>query len=298
MNVFFHIGHHKTGTTWLQKGLFAQHPDIHLLSNSSAPWNCKLLQHIIGKSERSFDLGAAQDSLEKLKNKSKPVQVVSAERLSGHPLSGGFDSFLIARRIKMVCPQAKIIIGVRHQFSMLRSLYIQMLKEGFIGSFSDFVGSPSWKRPFFRQDYLEYHYLVTHYQKLFGHENVLVQLYEELNVSPQQWLNDICNFMSIDYYSPDNMHTTVNKTNSKLVSSLLRRNFLRKSEYNLHPLPENISQTLLNSLVADIDAFNDDAQNIKKHGLQLDAFTHSNAVLFEKLGRQNAYSALDAQFLS
>lgn len=74
---------------------------------------------------------------------------MSAERLSGHPLSGGYDSYIIAPRVKKICPQAKIVICERHQFSMLRSIYIKMLKEGFIGGFNEFVSSSSWKRPFF-----------------------------------------------------------------------------------------------------------------------------------------------------
>jgi hypothetical protein len=297
MNVFFHVGHHKTGTTWLQKGLYVQHQDIHLVNRPSAPWDSKLLQQLIGASERSFDVAVARSTLHQSYDVKKKVQLVSAERLSGHPLSGGFDSYIIAERIKKICPQAKIVIGVRHQFSMLRSLYIQMLKEGFIGSFNDFVNSSSWKRPFFRQDYLEYHFLVSRYIELFGKQNVLVKLYEDLSDSPKDWLIELCSFMGIDYIRPDNLDKKTNQSPVDRVIELLHKNYTRKSEYNLHPLPNDTDDSFIESLVAQIKPFDYDTNKLVEAGLRLDAFCQSNSLMFESLGLKNAYYSLDKRLL-
>lgn len=297
MNIVFHVGHHKTGTTWLQKGLYAQHPDIHLLNKPNAPWDSKLLQQLIGASERSFDASVAESALNQSIYLQKKVQLVSAERLSGHPLSGGFDSFIIAQRIKNICPQAKIVIGVRHQFSMLRSLYIQMLKEGFIGGFNDFVSSPSWKRPFFRQDYLEYHHLVSRYIELFGKQNVLVKLYEDLSDSPKDWLIEVCSFMGIDYIRPDNLDKKTNQSSADAVTELLQKNYTRKSEYNLHPLPSNTDDACIKSLVANVKPLAYNTNLLVEAGLRLDAFSQSNSLMFESLGLKNAYYSLDKRLL-
>lgn len=297
MTVFFHVGHHKTGTTWLQKGLYAQHPEIHLLNKPSAPWDSKLLQQLIGASERSFDISVARTFLNQSFDLQKKVQLVSAERLSGHPLSGGFDSYIIAERIKKICPQAKIVIGVRHQFSMLRSLYIQMLKEGFIGSFNDFVNTSSWKRPFFRQDYLEYHHLINCYIELFGKENVLVKLYEDLSGSPKDWLIELCKFMGLKYVRPDNLDRKTNQSPTDAVIALLRKNYTRKSVYNLHPLPSDTDDSYVKSLVANIEPFEYNTNKLVESGLRLDSFYQSNCRMFELLGRENAYSSLDKKLL-
>lgn len=297
MKFVFHIGHHKTGTTWLQKGLYAQHPDIHLLNNPNAPWDSKLLQQLIGASERSFDISVARLALNQSIYLQKKVQLVSAERLSGHPLSGGYDSYIIAQRIKKICPQAKIVICVRHQFSMLRSIYIQMLKEGFIGGFNDFVSSSSWKRPFFRQDYLEYHHLVNCYIELFGKENVLVKLYEDLSESPQDWLIELCKFMGLEYIRPDNLDKKTNQSSANAVTELLHKNYTRKSEYNLHPLPSNTDDSYIKSLVANFQRFEYNTSVLVEAGLRLDAFCLSNSLLFDLLDRENAYCRLDKRLL-
>jgi len=47
MNLAFHIGCHKTGTTWLQQTYFNHHPDIQLLADPSKPWDNPFLRYLV-----------------------------------------------------------------------------------------------------------------------------------------------------------------------------------------------------------------------------------------------------------
>ena len=42
VNIVFHIGHHKTASSWLQEIYFTNHPDINLINNYFEPWNVTL----------------------------------------------------------------------------------------------------------------------------------------------------------------------------------------------------------------------------------------------------------------
>ena len=101
--VAFHLGYHKTATTWLQREILPRHPAIRLFVEGS-PHGSPFLQEIIGRSDRDFDPARARRSFdERVAELAVPddgVVVVSAERLSGHAATGGYDTFRIARRLR------------------------------------------------------------------------------------------------------------------------------------------------------------------------------------------------------
>lgn len=68
--------------------------------------------------------------LEKKSQKGNKIFVMSNERLSGKPHSSGFDSFIIARRIKSIFPKGKMFLMIREQKTFLLSNYFQYLSCG------------------------------------------------------------------------------------------------------------------------------------------------------------------------
>ena len=52
----FHVGMHKTGTTWLQNAYFSKNENFNLLNNSIEPWEDELLKEIISVDEQDFDI--------------------------------------------------------------------------------------------------------------------------------------------------------------------------------------------------------------------------------------------------
>ena len=238
-DVIFHVGHHKTATSWLQSRYFIDHPQINLISNSKAPWDDKLLNYLIGSTQRNFNTSRCikifNDQLQS--DEEDHINMISAERLSGHPFSGGYDSFIIAERIYSCFPKAKIIIVVRNQIDMLRSIYQQLVKEGYLGNFTDFIKSKRWKGTTFSMDFLEYDLLISKYIELFSEKNVLILVYEDLRKNQQMYLNSISSFLNIegiDYRSNDDR---VNKSlkNTQIRAMRLINQF-RKTELNPFPI--------------------------------------------------------------
>lgn len=127
------------------------------------------------------------------------VPVLSSERLSGNPHSGGYDSKTIADRLASTFPNARVLVVIREQTSMLISVYKEYVRSGGAASFRHYVNAPlgSARVPLFRFDYLEYHRLVGYYCDLFGAANVLALPYELLQMQPQTFLSRINEFLSM-----------------------------------------------------------------------------------------------------
>lgn len=121
------------------------------------------------------------------------VPVLSAERLSGNPHSGGYDSKQIAERLAATFPEARVLVVIREQAQMLVSAYKQYVKRGGPGTLEQYATSPSQQLrvPLFDFRFFEYHRLVGYYQSLFGAENVMVLPYELLRAKPLAFLERI-----------------------------------------------------------------------------------------------------------
>jgi sulfotransferase family protein len=109
--------------------------------------------------------------------------VVSLERLSGHPFSGGHDAAQIADRIRETLPDAGVLVVIREQRSMIVATYKQYLKAGGTGTLSQFLEpatTRSARARLFDWRHFEYEHLIRYYHSLYGRERVLVLPYEEL----------------------------------------------------------------------------------------------------------------------
>lgn len=177
--LLIHIGYHKTGTSWLQQFLFKE-PGLGFETylERQEPWPL-----IIKPNSLDFDPSYVASMLPPL----APiyargcVPVISSERLSGSPHAGGYDSKDIADRLKRVFPDARILIVIRNQATILGSIYQQYIKAGGTFRQDDYFVTPEAKLkryPFFDFDYYAYHRLISYYFELFGSDKVLVLPYE------------------------------------------------------------------------------------------------------------------------
>lgn len=237
--IVFHVGLHKTGTTWLPRGYFSEHPEITMLSKSEEPWNDRLLNYLIQTREGKFNPENCRKMLFGLIKKYSQENlnyVISAERLSGHPFSGGYGSFKIADRIKLAFPESKIIIVLRNQEEMLLSVYRQLVLEGYMGKFKDLINSVGWKTPVFSKGFFEYDLLVEKYISLFGKNNILILFFEELKISPNNFVAKINNFINLSSFQPSNINIKAHLTpDIRFIRAQRVVNKFRKSEYNMFP---------------------------------------------------------------
>lgn len=196
MRPLIHIGYHKTGSTWLGRCVF---PDRDA-GFAVAVRPRDLHSAFVGVNPFAFRPEAAREALEpRIRAVRDRVPVLSHERLSGNPHSGGYDSKTIAERLAATFPDARVLVVLREQVSMLVSLYKQYVKRGGAASFERYVGAPPARGPLpaFRHDFLEYHHLVGYYQDLFGAANVLALTYELLRKNPAAFLGRLGDFLEV-----------------------------------------------------------------------------------------------------
>ena len=192
-----HIGYHKTGTSLLQDRLFCRgdlgfqrleddRRQIFQLFVDYAPFERP------GAAQRALLAAARERAAE-----AGQTLVISHERLSGYPASGGFDARLIAERIAVLAPDAKILIAVREQASMIRSYYLQYITDGGDLPFEKFVSRPDprlHRVPGFDARFYEYDACVAEYQRLFGAEKVLTFPFERFRSDGLGLAADIVRF--------------------------------------------------------------------------------------------------------
>ena len=259
-NLLIHIGYHKCASTWLQKKVFSDESTFKLVSKSGSKEELAkaLFMDAYGCLLNSFDMNQASieqkfSEIQDIAESQNKALVISDERLSGNPHAGGFDASIIAKRIAVNFPEAKILIIIREQKSWILSNYFQYLSVG--GSFGIkkyLFTKYDGKISFFSPNHIKYHYLIEHYIELFGSENVLILPYELLQEDADLFTNQICSLCSkpninssIDYSSRRNV------TKNLFVNHYLRffNPFIIKSSVNnyssLYSRPTSILLKLL-----------------------------------------------------
>lgn len=294
MRPLVHIGYHKTGTTWLQKNVFVDEGIGFSLVAGPLPvrfW-------FIGIN--AFDFDPARVRLRfrramKEAGEQNLVPVFSHERLSGSPYAGGHDSKASADRLAATFPEARILITIREQKSMILSVYKQYLRWGGAASFWQFLNvvSGEGRAPVFRYDFFEYHRLIGHYRDLFGAENVLAQPYELLRARPADFLGGITGFLDLPDAEPPSSQSNISPSALSLALKRRANRFLVRDALNPAPLLERpgVNRTLHRAC----RRFDElaPADLLKKHELRWrdfveqqvgDRYVESNALTSELIG--------------
>jgi hypothetical protein len=196
--VLLHIGYHKTGSRWL-RFLFFGNPQ------TGFGWVDKTgpdhpVRRLVGARPFEFDAGQSRAEFDPLLRRIEDdglSPVVSFERFSGNPFSGGYDSKEIADRLAEVFPEARVLVVLREQRSMIVSTYKQYVREGGALPPSKFMRPPtsrSMRVPWFDLRHFEYHHLLAYYRRLFGPDAVLALTYEQFIADPRSFVEGIGRF--------------------------------------------------------------------------------------------------------
>jgi hypothetical protein len=292
--ILIHIGYHKTATTWLQRNLW---------NNSECGFQVYLnrkefKENFIRKHSLDFDAEEFKKHYEdKTLDQSNTIEVISDERLSGSPHTGGHDSKEMADRLYASFPEAKILIVIREQTDMIASSYFQYLKAGGASSLEDYMNPPLKARavPMFDLGYFDYSKLINYYQNLFGNERVLVLLYEEFRDAPKSFCSKIYKFLDLkENLEGLDFRKVVNKKLSLIFAFFIRHinKFFTKTRLNPIAIEANFMTKIFTSLSFFIDRFIPDKvhkklekafrEKIKKKITGL--YTESNQKLNSKLG--------------
>lgn len=213
-----HIGYHKTGSSWLQRAVFPRVRNVSLVPRA------EIRRNILVPSLVAFDAEEARRRL----LEGRPGRVVlSDEELSGNLHTGGLHGAFskeVAERLRACFPDGRVVIFVRNQRTMIASAYKQYIKSGGTRRIERFLapsGSPH-KTPGFALDFLVYDRLVSHYETLFGVENVGVYAYEEIAAQPRQLVAKLAGDLGLELDSEDVSVAPVNRGYRSRTLALLR----------------------------------------------------------------------------
>ena len=134
----------------------------------------------------------------KAARKKSQAAVFSNERLSGGHHTGGHDAIELADRIKLCAPDARILMVVREQRSLLLSLYAQYVKGFGCVSLEEYL-HPTYtthNKELFNPVTLEFDKLATEYMKRF--DEVLILPFELLKSDPAKMIESILEFMGME----------------------------------------------------------------------------------------------------
>jgi hypothetical protein len=195
-SVLVHIGYHKTGTKWL-RGVVFDNPTAGFRWLGKDPADHPV-RRLLMERPLDFDAGALRKAFDPLLADTEAaglVPVVATPSLSGHPFSGGHESKEIADRLRQVLPEARVLIVIREQRSMIASTYKQYVKAGSPSKLSGFLDPPpKWRVPAFNFGHFEYDRLIGYYQSLFGRDAVLTLPYEQFVEDGQTFVQRIAEF--------------------------------------------------------------------------------------------------------
>jgi hypothetical protein len=194
-NVIIHIGYFKTGTTWFQEVFFPKVTNI-VFSNAA---NSSLDDNLILARPYDYSTKTVTRHIDDLfPNEPFKTLVLSRERLSGHPFTGGFDSKVIADKLKSTYPNATIVIFIREQKNAIISTYKEYVKRGGIAPFEKWIYTHERTIPSFQLDYFNYHKHIAYYFNLFGKSKIKVYAYEDFKNKPEVFLKSFSEELNLE----------------------------------------------------------------------------------------------------
>lgn len=291
MRLLFHLGLHKTGSSWLQTVYFQNHPDIIVLNDFHKPWDDPFLKYLIKTPETHFDASTCRHEFELLYQKissngvnDKALYTVSAERLSGHPISGGYDRAQIVRRINEVFPDSRLLLVIRNQPEAITSVFRQIVAEGSTAHIDELFRQESWKSCGFSLAYWDYYEYVDMTRKLFGKNRVEVFCYEHLRSDIDDFLHKLSKSLEISYYKPVKSEEIVNPgLPDRCISTIRRLNHIRQSELNPRPaLKLNTVHRWLYEIIVRVSTLDNSRKSLLSEDLEkkiIEHYTENNRLL-------------------
>ena len=175
---FFHIGFPRTGTTFLQSSIFKQCRNEIFFQKSKVPFFYNW------KPERTNEIyhDITKDIL-----KSK-IFLDTEEEFSGDMFR---DNYEFPRYISEINKNAKIILTIRSQFSIIPSIYNLYIKKGGQLNFDEYL------KLIIKNNKFNFLKLYNEYLNFFKKEQILVLFFEELIESQETYVDKILSFMKI-----------------------------------------------------------------------------------------------------
>ncbi len=219
--MIFHLGFHKTGTSYLQAHVF---PRIRNYNTFSWAECDHIFRSLITDNVAFYQLEETKKRWQALQADSALPSFFSYEEFMGplfYQSSPNLETKV--KRLKQLGTE-KVILSIRNQLGMLDSIYRQYIQKGGVVKSIDFLDADL---RIFNLDYCNYGPIIKYLITEFGRENVLVVMHEELKTDEQSFLAKIESFTGAEIADRTaEMKTTgrgVNRSISNMSIGLLRR---------------------------------------------------------------------------
>lgn len=189
MRVLIHVGYPKTASTWFQESFFPKLNNFRFVEQND------IIKHLINPGALDFNSFKARAFF---LNKYKGNLFLSHENFVGTTHNFGLNGYLTnehANRLKLVFPEAEIIVFIRNQYDIIASSYYQYIFSGGTYSlkrylhtrFEGLYGIAANCHGFF-----EFDKTIKLYEDLFSKEKVSVFLFENFERNNIEFLKLFC----------------------------------------------------------------------------------------------------------
>ena len=272
MTLILHVGASKTASTTLQASFFPRHQGIFFIGKEESARNSikrwlspeveKLMRDIYRK---NLDFHPDRDAV-------RAMVADIRERAGDRPVVNSFEDLC---EFTGVCPfvklqrfqdlfgelgQIKIVMGVREQVGLLRSLYLTLHRAEMLRMSGERM---SWYPDFEQFVEINFRYawgavfesfrfaaVIERYEQILGAGNVFVYPFEDFKRDPVATLKSICRFMGVDENDPcieQTVNTRENEHHSARAYAYVRLRWaLTKGRSVGQLLPESVKAVFRN----------------------------------------------------
>ncbi|MFY9141763.1 hypothetical protein [Sulfuricurvum sp.] len=243
---YIHIGYPKNLSTTLQNDFFSKHSELsHLgLGNNGQSMNylnrdiAIYFESLLRARDIEFK-DIHNDFLDSIKSNFKKKYGISHENLSFHFSNDEVDiTQKINRLYDLFGKETRIIVIIRNQFDLIKSLYKESLKAGLGIDFHDYVNALYKSRIHSYLQEIKFDRVIELYQNKFGLENILIIPIENFRINGHLkeidgkniLLTVICNFLEIKYENITLTHNNPSLSDKEAFQLLALNN---QYKYNL-----------------------------------------------------------------
>lgn len=233
-----HIGYPKTGTKMLQRQFFPSLEGTTLLARNSRHGDLyrALAQHLTESADDNYVPTLMAALIQEVSSTGERL-VVSDEALCGAMYDSRDTWRRTARRLQQLLPDSRVLITVRRQEDLLRSLYAFYVQKGGTASVRRFLRGDARGYPV-DFDHFCFDCVIEEYISLFGMDQVCVVAYEQLATDPEAYLTRLADFIRGDSSAATLARRRENVSVSGVSLLVLRgaNRLARRSAFNPHPL--------------------------------------------------------------
>ncbi len=190
--ILIHAGYQKTASTFLQNRIFS---DDALFA---APWGTQAamaIEAFILCHPARFDVSAIRAEFADTGGR---IPVISHEDLLGYPIYGRYHAESALTRMAQAFPNARLLVCVREQSSMLMAQYLQYIRQGGAETIQTLLtgneNRPGF-RPVLRRDHFEYDLSYDLACAHFPKDQVLFMPHELMRADPHAYVARLNGFL-------------------------------------------------------------------------------------------------------